>query len=311
MKNTITYKILLSILCLIFLSCEEILIEDNISDKKIELVAPVDHTNFFSTGVTFSWIKVENATKYHLQIAKPNFAAPLQIVLDTLVSSTTFTHQFNIGDYEWRVKATNSAYETSYESRFFTIVSNEKFEYNTVSLLTPSNALNTNTPLQNLSWKAIIGASSYQVQVYDKDNTVINNETVTTTSLNYTFPQGNYFWRVRANNGTQQTLYSSRSILVDTTVPNTPVLSSPADASTPTTNDVIFQWNRTPISGSVEKDLVYIYKDKALTSLQIKSEESSPFTTTITSGTYYWFVKAFDQAGNVSTQSTVFSFTVN
>lgn len=311
MKNTIPYKALLSILCLMLLSCEEILFEDNISDKKIELVAPVDHANFFSTGVSFSWNKVETATKYHLQIAKPTFAAPLQIVLDTLVISNTFTHQFNIGDYEWRVKATNSAFETSYESRSFSIVSNDKFEDNTVSLLTPTNELNTNTLSQNLSWNAIIGASGYQVQVYDNDNTVIKNETVTATSLNYTFTQGNYFWRVRANNGTQQTLYSSRSILVDTTVPNTPVLSSPADASTPTTKDVIFQWNRTPVSGSVEKDSIYIYKDRTMTLLQIKSEANSPFTKEMNSGTYYWFVKAFDKAGNVSRQSTVFSFTVN
>lgn len=311
MNRPLLYKFLIGIFFLSLFSCEEILLEDDISKSEVLLVAPVNNAQFLSTGVTFSWEKVQNATQYHLQIAKPNFTNPVQIVLDTLIISNTFTYQLNIGEYEWRVQAVNSAYETPYKNRFFTIVSNEDFQNNTPVLLTPSNDLITNSTTQKLSWQSIIGATSYQVQVYDGNNTVINNQTIATTSLNYTFPQGNYYWRVRANNGTQQTLYSSRSILVDTTSPNTPTLTSPVDASTTTSTNVIFQWNRTPIPGSIEKDSIYIYTDKALTTLQLKNEVSSSYNKTLNSGTYYWLLKAFDQAGNTSSKSAVFSFTVN
>lgn len=311
MNRPLLYKFLIGIFFLSLFSCEEILLEDDISKSEVVLVAPVNNAQFLSTGITFSWEKVQNATQYHLQVAKPNFTNPVQIVLDTLIASNTFIYQLNIGEYEWRVQAVNSAYETPYKNRFFTIVSNEDFQNNTPVLLTPSNDLITNSTTQKLSWQSIIGAANYQVQVYDGNNTVINNQTITTTSLNYTFPQGNYYWRVRANNGTQQTLYSSRSILVDTTSPNTPTLTSPVDASTTTSTNVIFQWNRTPISGSIEKDSIYIYTDKALTTLQLKSEVSSSYNKILNSGTYYWFMKAFDQAGNTSSKSTVFSFTVN
>ncbi|MNY78328.1 hypothetical protein D3C86_2185280 [compost metagenome] len=72
-----------------------------------------------------------------------------------------------------------------------------------------------------------------------------------------------------------------------------------------------FEWTRGEIAGSTEKDSIYIYKDNALTTLHLKNEGVSPFSASLDLGTYYWFVKAFDEAGNVSDKSIVFSFTVN
>ncbi|RTY77502.1 hypothetical protein EKL97_15270 [Flavobacterium sp. LS1P28] len=311
MNKSSLYKFLTGVSFLIFFSCEEILLEKDISEEIQTLIAPANEAQFFSTGVTFTWESVPDATKYQLQIAKPNFENPMQIVLDTLVTTHRFTQQLPIGDYEWRVRATNSAYNTNYSSRLISIVSDADFQSNTVVLNTPTNNLITKTALQNLTWQPIIGASSYQLQVYDGNNVVISDQTMTATALNYTFLEGSYFWRVRATNGTQQTLYSSHSVLIDTKIPNTPVLSSPATTSTTTNKEVSFQWNRTPISGSAEKDSIYIYTDNALTVIKLKNEASSPFATNLDLGIYYWFVKSFDKAGNESNKSTVFSFTVN
>lgn len=311
MKRTILHRFILVIFLIAFVSCEEILLETDISDKKMQLVAPADNASFNSTGVTFTWEAVPDATQYRLQIAKPNFENPIQIVLDTIVSKTSFNQQLTIANYEWRVKALNSAYETAYSSRFFSVASNDDFQNNTVVLNTPTNNLITKTPLQNLSWQAIIGATNYQLQVYDSNSTVKLDETLTGTSYDYTFPEGSYSWRVRATNGEKQTLYTSRTILVDKTAPNTPTLVSPVNASTTSNTTIGFQWNRTAIPGSAEKDSIYIYTNSAQTTLKLKAEAASPYSSTLTTGTYYWVVKAFDAAGNTSAKSTVFSFTIN
>lgn len=311
MKRTIVYRCLLGIVLIILASCEEILLETDISKEEVQLIAPANNTNFSSTGVSFTWETVPDATKYRLQIAKPNFESPTQIVLDTIVSTTSFTQQLTIGTYEWRVKALNSAYGTHYTSRFFSIASNDDFQNNTVVLNTPANNLITKTDLQNLSWQAIIGATNYQLQIYDSSNTIKLDETLTATSYSYTFPEGSYSWRVRASNGGKQTLYTSRTILVDKTAPNTPTLVSPTNASSTSNTTISFQWNRTAIAGSVEKDSIYIYTNSAQTALQLKAEATSPYSSTLTTGTYYWFTKAFDAAGNTSAKSTVFSFTIN
>lgn len=292
------------------ISCSEILIEKDISDKTVTLVAPVNNAQFFSTGITFTWDEVQDATKYTLQIARPNFASPLQIVLDTTITSTSFTQQLPIGNYEWRVKARNDSYSTVFTSRLVSIVSNDDFQSNTVQLISPSNNLITNIASQSLTWQSVIGATQYQLQVYDNSNTLVLDQTTPNTTYNYTFPEGTYQWKVRANNGSETTLYSSRSALIDLTAPNTPTLISPINAGSSTTS-VTFEWNRTPILGSTERDIVYIYTNSSQTNLYSQSQVSSPYTVTLPAGTYYWKVIASDTAGNVGNSSNVFSVVVN
>lgn len=312
MPNKMTLKEFLILLMVFgFVSCGEILLEKDISNQTVELVAPVNDAQFLSTGVTFTWNSVQDATKYQLQIAKPNFTNPLQIVLDTIQSNTSFTKQLAVGGYQWRVKALNSSYSTVFTTRSITIASNDDFQSNTVLLVLPASNLITNTPLQTLSWQAVIGATNYELQAFDSTNTLVLNQNTTNTTYNYTFPEGSYQWKVRATNGTDFTLFSARSILVDLTPPNTPTLISPANASVTTATDISFQWSRTPIIGSTERDVVYIYSDSALTSLLSETQATSPYLKTLSSGTYYWRIKSFDSAGNASSFSPTYSFTIN
>lgn len=305
------YKYFTFLLFLSFFSCEEILLIPDISKGEVALVAPGNETVLSTSGVNLSWNTVKDADKYELQIATPNFDAPQQLVLDTLVSKNSFTQQLNIGKYEWRVKAVNSGYETKYTKRSFEILNNDDFQKNTVILLTPSNNLITKATLQKLSWDAIIGASEYQLQIMDENNTLIKEQSTTATLINFNFDEGKFTWKVRASNGTAQTLYTSRTILVDTKVPNTPTLSNPANASTTTNTIINFQWSRTSITGSAEKDSIYVYTESALTNLNFKDKATAPYNKTLPKGTYYWFIKSFDEAGNVSPRSTVFNFTIN
>lgn len=310
MKKINNIKSICFLFAFITVSCSEIIIEKDISQEIVVLVSPTDNAQFFSTGVNFTWEGVADATKYTLQIAKPNFAAPLQIVLDTTITGTSFTQQLPIGNYEWRVRAENESYSTVFTSRLISVLSNSDFQSNTVTLTTPTNNLISNVASQSLSWQSIIGATAYQVQVYDGNNTLVLDQTTSNTTYNYTFPEGNYQWRVRATNGTDYTLYSSRSVLIDLTAPNTPVLTSPANTGTSATS-VTFEWTRTVISGSTEKDIIYIYTNSTLTNLYSQTQTSSSYTVTLPIGTYYWKVIASDTAGNIGNVSSVYSVTVN
>jgi hypothetical protein len=303
----------LPILFIAFGSCEEIILEDDISEEQVLLVAPVNNAQFSSTGITFTWEPIENGTEYRIQIAKPNFANPIQIITDNITEETSFTTQLNVGEYEWRVQAVNSGYSSSFSSRFFSIISNDDFGSNSVTLSSPANNIITNTATQTLNWEPVIGATAYHIQIINTANsTIVNEQDVNTTSVNYTFPQGNYQWKIRATNGLQNTLYSSRSILIDTSAPNTPVLVTPSNLSNTSNNTVSFQWTRTSVAGSTETDRIYIYSNSSLTTLVYSNEETSPYiTSTLEDGTYYWYVKSYDEAGNVSQQSSVYSFTLN
>ena len=299
------------ILVITLFSCEEILMEKDISQETVQLLAPANNAQFFSTGVTFTWESVANATGYKIQIAKPDFINTAQIILDTTITNTSYIQQLPIGEYQWRVKAVNNSYSTTYSQRALYVVSTDDFQNNTVVLTSPSNNFITKTAQQSLSWESIIGATNYQLQISNSSNVLVLDQSTTNTTYNYTFPEGSYLWKVRATNGTSYTLYSSRAILVDLTPPNVPNLINPVNSSTLSSGNVSFQWSRTPINGSSEKDSIYIYTNSTLTNLESKTQATSPYTKTLSSGTYYWRVKAFDSAGNVGNTSATANFTIN
>ncbi|QXP72534.1 hypothetical protein H0I31_02200 [Tenacibaculum sp. AHE15PA] len=112
--------LLITVLLLIITSCEAVFIE-NISNKTVILISPSDKVEVPTGEVNFNWNIIEDADVYQLQIATPNFETPTQILSDTITDKIIFKKELVIGEYEWRVKAKNSEYETSYSTNIFTV----------------------------------------------------------------------------------------------------------------------------------------------------------------------------------------------
>ena len=303
---------LVGLLLLLLVGCSEIMMEKDISLEKVVVIAPVNDAQFTSTGVTFSWNKLNGAAKYRLQVASPNFSSPRQLVLDTLVSTTSFTHQLVIDDYEWRIKAVNGGYETEFVSQFFSVASNDDFFKIIVVLNSPRQNEITNVVQQNLSWQAVIGATSYDLQIIDATNKVLKSEQITETTWTYDFTEGIYTWKVRADNGTTTTNYASRLITIDVAAPVISALETPVNNATLSENEVTFTWKKDLTKTvSAETDSLYIYKDVSMNQLEHKNKSASGYKHTLDNGVYYWTVKSFDAAGNVSAAITPFKFTLN
>ena len=116
-------KSLLIIFCAIAvsISCEEIINEINIENRTLELVAPSAGSNLTAGASIFSWETMEGARNYRIQIAKPNFNAPDQLIVDSLVTENNLSTTLTAGAYEWRVRGENGAYTSTYTTRAFTI----------------------------------------------------------------------------------------------------------------------------------------------------------------------------------------------
>ena len=112
-------KVLL--LLLFVTSCEEIIEVEDISNDSVTILAPTDTAVLNITDINFSWNAVEDAEQYKLQIATPDFEMANQIVLDTTITATSFNQTLELGNYEWRVRAENSDYQTVYTIQSFTI----------------------------------------------------------------------------------------------------------------------------------------------------------------------------------------------
>lgn len=114
-------KIISLILLVCCMSCEEIIEVEDISNELLTILAPIDNSTLDTVTINFSWQDLEFAEDYHLQIAKPNFDAAQEIVLDTIVVSSSFTETLLSNTYQWRVKANNFGYETQYTTQNLTI----------------------------------------------------------------------------------------------------------------------------------------------------------------------------------------------
>ena len=102
-------------------SCEDIIEVEDISNQRVVILAPTNNSVLTQNDVTFSWNSLEEASGYHLQIATPNFENATQIVIDSLVTTTNLLNTLSAGDYQWRVRAQNSEYETSYTTQSFSV----------------------------------------------------------------------------------------------------------------------------------------------------------------------------------------------
>ncbi len=312
MKKLFAYTIVLFIFLLTLYSCEEVLFEEDLTDKTILLIAPTDSTTVRNTSVTFNWEGVELATAYRLQVAQPTFENASQVVLDTTVTTTTFSTNLLRNEYQWRVRAQNSGSSTLYATASFIVIESEDFSSNEVILVAPENNAITNSTTPALQWQVVTDATRYRVELLDENNQVIEEETTTATTTSFTFPQGATKWQVRAENNTQSTLYTTRTLTVDNIKPNKPVATAPANDATQSSTTVTFSWTRETVSGTTEFDSIYVYKDVALTELVVKDQLTSPSDVSLdASTTYYWILKAFDQAANESDPSDVSRFTIN
>ena len=309
MKRSWIYSLLLGIT---FLGCEEILIEEDITNDTVAIVAPINGSQVESTSLVFSWTAIDLATGYRLQIARPSFLNAQQIVEDTLISGTSFSTTLVKNSYEWRINAQNFNSQTEFATAAFSIIESEDFSAREVLLTSPEEGSNTNSTSVSLQWETVSDATSYRIQILDATNTLIQEETSTTNSIQLTFPEGATTWQVRAENNTQNTLFSSRSLTVDSMNPIKPVVTTPTNQAILTDTAVSFSWTREALEGTTEFDSIYIYRNEQLTDLVTKDEVVAPAAITLDTGeSYYWLIRAFDAAGNQSEASDTFNFSIN
>jgi len=105
----------------LILSCDDIIEVENISNQRVTILAPSNNSVLIQNDITFTWNSLEDADNYRIQIVTPSFENASQIILDSLVSVTNLSNSLSSGDYQWRVRAENSEYQTTYTIQNFSI----------------------------------------------------------------------------------------------------------------------------------------------------------------------------------------------
>jgi len=310
----LTIRITIVFFILVILTGCNAFFETNITNQSVTLLAPTSGVKTEIATQTFLWEQIDGASDYQLQIASPSFDSIRVMVLDTIISTDKFSYVLYPAVFEWRVRAENSVYQSSWALGKLQVYSTTDLTGQKVNLLSPGTITNSNT--FDFQWDILYNANHYTLVVY-KDlwlgSPAVSPTVVDTTFLTSTLTDGNYVWGVKAQNSTSGTLYSQKSLIVDSTPPTQPVLSAPSNGSVGASMTISFTWNSSDLTSGISQDTLKVYSDINLSTL-VKSVATASKSAQITftnPAVYYWTVRSVDKAGNVGLTSNAFGFTIN
>lgn len=313
-------KFIFLLLSFFLFSCDDIF-EEDITDDTLSIVSPKENDIIESNVVNFQWGELEGAEKYRIQL----FDQTDNQILDTLiVGKTNFVYPIAQGQYKWKARGENFAYQSNYSAIInFSVVETLDLTNQQVLLTSPSDGVFTNASTINCSWQDLNAADSYDFELlnvtsgtslFQQPGIVSPTFTINDT---YLTDEAKYQWRVKGKNTTSETVFASRIFFIDRITPNVPQITAPVNNSTQIINQAIsFNWNTGADTGAVQSPISYTIEFSNSSTFGSLLHSSIVTTNTYqksfaSSGDYYWRVKAVDAAANASLYSTVFKFTIN
>jgi len=107
MKAKILNVSLVLFLFVVLNSCS-VLLEEDLSSQEMIIFMPFDGQQTNQVNQTFWWAYMEGAIEYNIQILKPGFFNPEELIADTSVTGNKFDITLSPGEYEWCVIAWNN-----------------------------------------------------------------------------------------------------------------------------------------------------------------------------------------------------------
>ena len=292
------------------------------------LISPPDGSATNDSTPTFIWnASTDNLSDVEHYILKyadnPDFSGADSI--DTPDTAYTPTNSLADTIHYWKVKAVDRAMNASNWSATWNFEVDTQAP-NTPSLLSPTGGGWLNSTLVTFEWTMVtfFGKASEVRYILEVDTVAsFTAPIVDTTPVPYDtliLNENFYYWRVKAYDlaGNQGNFSNLDSFGVDITAPSIPNLLSPPDGYTTNDSTPTFIWNASTdnLSGVDYYTLQYA-SDSLFTSGVVTVNNIAdtlyivPNTLALSDSTYYWRVKAIDEANNSSGyQEHPFSFTV-
>src|SRR5690606_38151154 len=165
-----------------------------------ELLTPDDEATLVELNENLTWSEVEGALSYDVQVSTDNTRTNARRIGITDGTSYQPTLE-NETIYYWRVRSVNDGGVSEYSNyRSFTTV---PAIAGVPTLISPDNEATLVELNENLTWSAVDGALSYDVQV-STDGTFTNADPINVTEGTSYQPilenATTYYWRVRSVN---------------------------------------------------------------------------------------------------------------
>ena len=215
-------------------------------------IYPTDGSNMPGNTILFEWNPSARANNYYLQVATDSGFT--NIIYGAWVGNYIGVYLSGFPDngqtYYWHVAAGNSLGSSSYASTW-SFINGPSSIPDTPALVFPTNGSNVAGNTILFEWSLTARANNYYLQVATDSG--FSNIIYGAWVGNYIgvylsgFPDDGqtYYWRVAAGNSLGSSYYSGAWYFINgpSSVPDTPVLSSPADGSSMPGTTIEFRWS--------------------------------------------------------------------
>lgn len=281
--------------------------DDTADLDDFQLITPTNlSTNQNFASLAFDWSDAYGASSYEIDIdVSPSFATSQTFT--TYISSYSASGLLPNTQYYWRVRASDETNWGTYSNTWsFTTNSLENF-----NLISPTNnSINQNFASLSFDWSDALGASSYEIDI-DVSQTFSSAQTFTSSTSNYTknnlLPNTQYYWRVRASNGTNWGAYSNVWSFTTNSLENFNLISPANSSINQQYSSLVLDWSDN--IGATNYELQIDTTQNFTTSPLTYTTSNSTYTVSLLpSKTYYWKVRATN-GGTWGQWTTVWSFT--
>jgi len=271
----------------------------------------------------FTWTQPEPDVTYWIQIDdEAGFSEPY-VHENWQITDNSYTFAFSKnGTYYWRVRARDAAYNWSPWS--------ENYELTILAppgqptLISPTDGMKGNDNAPTFRWTLGLNADNHRLLIDDDNDFSSPEENVLLGASDSTYavatenslPDGSYSWKVIAINEVSENESAVWTFTIDTVPPGVPELLEPDDGKTERSSTPFFNWSDVSDPSGITYELE-IASDAEFTSIFIpktgltKSDYTLTAVDALPDATYYWRVRARDNANNVGDFSPVWSFTID
>jgi uncharacterized delta-60 repeat protein len=280
------------------------------SINNIILLSPANDSYQAFASTALDWSNASGAASYEVQL---DVASSFDVAPQTFTPATsgyTLTNLLPETQYFWRVRAINGNYFGDYTQVWsFTTISLSSF-----MLSSPEDlSVNQNYVSLPLDWSSQNGATNYELVIDISPDFNITPETFATANSNYTItdlsPETQYYWRVRASNGTIWGDYTEVWSFTTNSLNNFNLISPSNNALNQNFTGLLLNWSDN--IGASEYELQMDTTQNFSTSPFVSVVTSSSATVNVLPmKTYYWQVRA-GTGSEWGEWSSVWSFTTS
>jgi hypothetical protein len=273
------------------------------------------------TEPTMEWQAVDGAAYYKVELSTSPTFVPVLATYNTYNLQITPVDALTLNTYYWRVSGVDAGgHVGNYNSGNFTLNALPAPTDPTPQLISPADTATITTD-PTFNWSRVVGAADYRLEVsiyadfhapYDFVITDYDSYTPYTPGAKDAYPNGTYYWKVKARNsgGTVFATSGARSFTKGELLP----LIAPVNRATGLVVDPTFQWNQ--IVGAADYRLTvsefadfHAPYDFVITDYDSYTPYTPGAKDAYPNGTYYWKVEARNSIGTVIVTSAARSLT--